>query len=84
MFPDPFRGGDNLCVLCEGFKWADTTYTTKVPVNTNFRSAAVAIFDSAKGEEPWYGIEQEYTLLKTQNRFTTHPYGWPNAGYPGA
>ena len=62
-FPDPFRGGDNICVLCEGYKWADSTYTTKVPVNTNFRAAAAKIFESAKGDEPWYGIEQEYTLL---------------------
>ena len=63
FFPDPFRGGDNICVLCEGYKWADNTYKSKVPVNTNFRAAALAIFESAKDEEPWYGIEQEYTLL---------------------
>ena len=62
-FPDPFRGGDNIFVLCEGYKWADSTFTTKIPVNTNFRAAAKAIFDSATDEEPWFGIEQEYTLL---------------------
>jgi|TARA_B110001450_G_C17191730_1_gene307642 glutamine synthetase len=62
-YPDPFRGGDNIFVLCEGYKWADSTFTTKVPVNTNFRAAAVEIFNSALDEEPWFGIEQEYTLL---------------------
>lgn len=63
FFPDPFRGGDNICVLCEGWKWSDSTFTSKIPVNTNFRASAKAIFDSAKDEEPWFGIEQEYTLL---------------------
>jgi len=82
-FPDPFRGGDNIIVLCEAFNWEDTTYSKLVPANSNFRSAAKPIFDAAAGEKPWYGIEQEYTLLQTKNRFTTHPYGWPNAGYPG-
>jgi glutamine synthetase len=63
FFPDPFRGGDNICVLCEGYKWADSTFTSKIPVNTNFRTASKAIFDSCLDEEPWFGIEQEYTLL---------------------
>ena len=65
-FPDPFRpGGDNICVLCEGFVWADSTFTTQKPVNTNFRHAANKIFEIAKDDEPWYGIEQEYTLLQS-------------------
>jgi len=71
-------------VLCEGFRWADNTYTKKVPTNTNFRTAANNIFNGALAELPWYGIEQEYTLLQSQNRFTTRPYGWPSSGYPGA
>ena len=40
FFRDPFRGGDNICVLCEGFKWADKNFTKLEPVNTNFRSGA--------------------------------------------
>ena len=41
------------------------------------------IFDECLEEKPWYGIEQEYTLLTNRDKFNTHPYGWPNSGYPG-
>jgi len=56
-----------------------------IPANTNFRHFANKIWDSAevKNEEPWYGIEQEYTLLGTETKFTCHPLGWPSNGYPG-
>jgi len=39
-FPDPFRGGDNILVLTETWKWEDTTYKKLVPGNTNFRHFA--------------------------------------------
>ena len=40
FFPDPFRGGENIMVLCETFMWEDTTYKNLVPTNTNFRHYA--------------------------------------------
>ena len=62
-FPDPFRGGDNILVMTEAYQWEDTTYTKLIPANTNFRNYSKIIFDKAAHEKPWYGIEQEYTLL---------------------
>lgn len=82
-FRDPFRQGDNIMVMCETWKWEDNTYQKQIPANTNFRHFAKKVFDEALDEEPWYGIEQEYSLLGTKNRFTIWPLGWPSSGYPG-
>jgi len=69
FFPDPFRGGDNIMVLCDTYTWKDDNFTDLEPANTNFRYYATKIFDALPGEEPWFGIEQEYTLLSQHNRF---------------
>jgi glutamine synthetase len=83
-FRDPFRQGDNVIVLAEGYVWADGKFDKLIPNNTNFRHFAKQIWDAVEHEETWYGIEQEYTLLSTLTKFTTQPLGWPNNGYPGA
>ena len=83
FYPDPFRGGNNILVLCDCYQWEDTKYEKLVPANSNFRCFAKDILEAADHEEPWYGIEQEYTFLEEKNRFTIKPYGWPNQGYPG-
>jgi glutamine synthetase len=83
-YPDPFRGGDNIIVLCSTYVWGDDSYTKLVPANSNFRHFAEPIFEAGMFELPWFGIEQEYSLLETLNNFTIKPLGWPSAGYPGA
>ncbi len=51
------------------------------PHKTNNRAPANEIFEekSIKEEEPWYGIEQEYTIF-CENDMT--PLGWPRNGFP--
>ena len=73
---DPFRGGDNLLCLCECLD-----AKTMKPIATNKRADANKVFEQkeVKSEEPWYGIEQEYTLFGPQG---VTPLGWPNNGFP--
>ncbi len=68
IFPDPFRGHPNILVLCECIKPDGT------PVATNSRDAAVKTFERDLGLEPWFGLEQEYTLFNADRRT---PMGWP-------
>jgi glutamine synthetase len=84
FFPDPFRGGDNILVMCATYRWANEDKTEFRPTNTNFRHFASPIFEAAVGEHPWFGIEQEYTLFECTNAFTKWPLGWPEGGYPPA
>ncbi|CAF1934769.1 unnamed protein product [Brassica napus] len=52
--------GNNILVMCDAYMPAGN------PIPTNKRHNAAKIFSSSKvaSEEPWYGIEQEYTLMQ--------------------
>lgn len=71
-YPDPFRGGDNIIVMCE-------TYMSDGKPNAyNFRHDAAKVMEAHKSQEFWFGLEQEYTMLDENG----WPYGWPAAGFP--
>eukprot|EP00803_Ostreobium_quekettii_P010359 evm.model.scf_81.16 EVM.evm.TU.scf_81.16 scf_81:157424-159148(-) len=84
IFKDPFRKGDNLLVMCEAYEPPKVTDSGAVsqpkPIPTNSRCACNEVMEKVKEHEPWFGIEQEYTLLDST---TNWPLGWPVNGYPG-
>jgi len=71
--PDPIRGGNDVLVLCE------VLLTDMTPHPTNTRAPLREVAEKFKDNEPWFGIEQEYTLFKG-----SRPLGFPDSGgYPG-
>jgi len=69
--PDPIRGGDDALVLCE------VLTPDMEPHPSNTRAAAVAAYEKYADQDPWFGLEQEYTFFKDGR-----PHGWPVGGYP--
>lgn len=37
----------------------------------------------AEDQQPWFGIEQEYTLFEISKSYAKWPLGWPEGGFPG-
>jgi len=74
VYPDPFRGGENVIVMCDCLK-PDMT-----PIDNNTRVKCNETMEKVKDQKPWFGIEQEYTLFEKDG---VTPYGWPKGGYPG-
>ncbi|XP_066569346.1 glutamine synthetase isoform X2 [Amia ocellicauda] len=73
MFRDPFTLDRNKLVLCEVLQ-----HNGK-PAESNLRWSCKEAMDAARESQPWFGMEQEYSLLGIDK----HPYGWPPNGFPG-
>ena len=58
VFPDPFRGGDCLMVLCDVYN------PDMSPHSTNTRHKAVERFALWPDTKPMFGLEQEFFLMK--------------------
>jgi len=71
MCPDPIRGGKNILVMNEVCNPDGT------PHRSNSRAALVEVAEKFKEHKPWFGIEQEYTLMDGKQ-----PVGWPEEGFP--
>ena len=69
---DPIRGDEDMLVLCEVMD-ADGK-----PHPTNTRAGLRKLERMFADQEPWFGIEQEYTLFEDGR-----PLGFPQDGYPG-
>lgn len=71
--PDPIRGGADILVLCDVL-----IPEGMVPHPTNKRVLAVEAAEKyGDAQDMWFGMEQEYTLMKDN-----WPAGFPHMAYP--
>ncbi|XP_051115202.1 ATP-dependent Clp protease ATP-binding subunit ClpA homolog CD4B, chloroplastic-like isoform X2 [Andrographis paniculata] len=76
IFPDPFRRGSHILVMC------DTQTPAGKPIRKPRRHGTSKIFTHPydEVEVPCDGVDQEYTLLQKDVKL---PLGWPVGGFPG-
>jgi glutamine synthetase len=68
---DPVRREENILVLCEVMNPDGS------PHESNTRARLREVSERYKSQDPWFGIEQEYTFMDGNK-----PLGWPHHGFP--
>lgn len=67
-----------ILVMCEVYRTEMVNGSIQMlPHSTNTRRSLVETIGEYNDCEPWFGIEQEYTLFQGDR-----PLGWPERGYP--
>jgi glutamine synthetase len=69
--PDPLHRDNDILVLCEVFNADGSVHWS------NTRAHLRDVTARFKDQEPWFGIEQEYTFFQG-----ARPLGWPDNGFP--
>jgi len=80
IYNDPFRGSPHIMVLCENYLPDKTPLKLESGAYGNTRADCVEKMAKVADQEPWFGIEQEYTLFEADGKT---PFGWPKGGYCG-
>lgn len=77
IFDDPFRGEPHVLVLAECYNAWD-----KQPSIGNTRAECAKMMEKYASLDPWFGIEQEYTLMKAGRvgELSTEPLGFNDDG----
>ena len=69
MYPDPFRGGDNVMVMCQTYRSASIHLFQIImnltmfgrydntPTATNHRLACAEVMKKVEDQKPWFGEE---------------------------
>lgn len=75
VFIDPFRRAPNVLVLCDTYD-----SISNKPLDNCSRPWAKGIFDKAPILKPWFGIEQQFYIMKSCKEHVTEkstiPLGW--------
>jgi len=81
IFKDPFRGAPHILVMCDVFNAWDNQASIG-----NTRERCAEMMDKYKTHDPWFGIEQEYTLMYPgkYGEAPTVPFGFNPDGSPPA
>ncbi|MBC8436912.1 glutamine synthetase beta-grasp domain-containing protein [bacterium] len=73
LYENPFKGESGYIVLCEVWTSDESPHETNSRYTLEETCSNVSVSDA----EPWFGIEQEYTMFKDGR-----PLGWPETGEP--